>query len=438
MIIVTTLLLGALVALRAKSVFNPVSMMIVWWGGWLYISIFQFTGISNPSFVVQRMTLTFVLGLAMGAIAGSFWRPRTFSGPIEPEPIVERFLKAQRPIVILTALMVVPAFIRGLQGLIRDPISYRSIAFSTLESPGFVFGSATLESLYFLVSPPLILFLLLFGIALYFQAGRFSALGWALLFTLMDSVMRLARINLYLTVLLAFAGGVVILAQSNGKPGGGSIAKRFGLAISGLVAVGAIVVGIGVVRNDRNARELRQQFEVFVVDYHTIGFALIDTELANPASDLNVRPTYGRLTFGGLESLLTIVIRRFDREYNSPALANAVRMTANVQVGRLGNEPKLYNSFYTILYTFYSDARYLGLLIGGMVLGWLTFAVHRWWGETRRLEALVYALFLLSIVLLGIFVSPLENTRTWLVGLGLLTLRLWPRIEGRLKSLAPG
>jgi oligosaccharide repeat unit polymerase len=428
MIVVLTLLACVAVGLRSKSWLNPVSLMILWWGTWVWIATFKLTGIFPPTVQVQLMVLTMIGGFMVGGLLPKRFVLQT-DAPV-PDTLELHFDRVSKWIALIAGLMVVPAFIRGLIGMNVLKEAYKSMAFGTPETPGYIFRSNAVESLYFLISPPLVLLLLIFGIAIYFQNGRGRVLAWALVLTLMDSIMRFSRVNIYMSCILIFAAGLIYVAA----PGTTwrrlkEISVRLGTLSAVLAVLTSIVVGIGVIRNDRVIRELKEQFDIYVIDYHTMGFSFIDSDLENPKSDINTKLTYGRLTFGGLESLATIVIRRFDHRYYSPALENAVKFSANRLAGfrrdNATNVPKLYNSYYTIVYTFYSDARYWGLFFGGLALGWLTMLAYRSWLQARRLEPLVWTLFFLSIVLLGIFVSPLEITRTWLVAgmVGVLRLK---------------
>jgi hypothetical protein len=153
---------------------------------------------------------------------------------------------------------------------------------------------------------------------------------------------------------------------------------------------------------------------------------------------LNQKLTFGRLTFGGLESLVTIVIRRFDRTYNSPALENAVKMSEYSALGfDLIDGKKLaksFNSYYTILYTFYSDGRFLGLFLGGVLLSVLLSAFFTAWRTAGTIEPLVWIFFLLSVGIFGIFVSTFELMRSWQMVIGLLALHFWSREKPRVEQ----
>lgn len=428
-------LLHLLLAWRLRTRLNPASMAALWWGFWLWIATFSFTGIFPPTEEMIWITLTMVGGIALGALCAP--RPPTTPIPItSPRFAGDRFyanFTRAYPWLLGTALvMIVPVFLRGLVGLaFFESGYYKSEAFGTPERAGWLFRSNTLESLYFIFSGPLLLGILLVGLAVFFMTGRTRKLAVGMVLSFMDAILRMGRINIYLVCLLVVIGAFLMWGVREGNRALIENLKRkaqIGAAV--LVFLGLFVLWIGVARKDSIAESSANPFEVYVIDYHTVGFSLFGSELKTPGSAVRTTPTYGRLTFGGLDSLVTIVIRRFNRDYNCPALTNMVRMAESRVAGHKVVEcdylPKYYNSYYTNLYTLYSDGRYLGLLLGGFGLGYLMTFFYTRWRKRGDIESLVWVLFLLNVSILGIFVSTLENMRTWLVVLGLLALRLLP------------
>ena len=439
MILIFALMACVVVGWRTRIWFNPVSVMISWWAFWAWVATYQFTGLFPISPTVQVMVLVMIAGFAFGAVLP---HPGMKSPPdrLSPEPdlLALRYDRVNRGLVITSLLMVVPAFLRGLYGMYvmyGTESNYRQEAFGTVGHPGYIFRSNVLESVYFLISSPLVLALLIFGIGIFFQTGRYKTLAWAIALTVMDSIMRFARNNIYLICILVFASFMMLIGVPKafgGRPK--DVLIRFSKAFMAVLILFSIVVGIGFVRRDTTTFVLKEQFDIYVVDYHTVGFVFVSQDLERPQTDLASKKTYGRLTFGGLETLATIVIRQFRHDYMSPALENAVKFSENRLSGyKPGNdEPrmkKVYNSYYTILYTFYSDAGWAGLFFGGLALGWLTMWAYRAWLLSRHLEPFVWTLFLLNIVLLGLFVSPLEITRTWLFVIGMGVLHYWPSLR---------
>lgn len=417
---------------RFHTSWNPLSMTIVWWGFWLWIATFSFTGMFPPDEKMICITLTMLTGLAVGAFAAP--RPPATAMPLRllserHEPFYRRFTKVYPWALGFSLLLVVPVFIRGLFGLVKfGTTDYRSYAFGTPERVGWLFQSNILESLYFIISGPLFLGILLIGMALFFMTGRGHVLMAGVGLSMMDGLLRLGRANIYMVGLLGAISATLILGLRKSNPD--LIARlmrkmRFAAILMGVLFV--FLAWISVFRSDKSMRNISDQFNIFVVDYHTVGFTLFGRELENPQSDVRTKLTYGRLTFGGLDSLLAIAIRRFDRSYNCPALVNMMRMTepqvVGYEKGKAEKIEKTYNSYYTILYTLYSDGRFLGLFLGGLALGFLMTYFYTWWRTRGELEPLVWVLFLLSVCILGIFVSTLENMRSWLVVLGLCGLR---------------
>ncbi len=415
-------LAAAATSWHGRTFWNPSSLVIVWWGFWLWIATFSLTGVYAPS---EKCIFT-VFVFLVGIVASTLLERRPSTGM----PIVGAFdlksdsyyrlLRRAFPwIGVMAGLIVVPAFARGVYGFLTYGRELRAYAFTGPEQVSFIFKSAILESLYFTVSGPLLLLLLLFGMAVYLRTDRIWELIIAIVFNLMDAIMRLGRVNIYMICLFLIIG-FALMVGPNGFFSG-KRAKKLIFAGAMLIVLATVIIGIGVARNDKIVQDSRDHFDVFVIDYHTIGFALFDSELKDPDSELNKKLTYGRLAAGGLETVFTFVIRRFDRSYNSPANLNTVRMAEYKVVGekRVGEGepgPKKFNAFYTIIYSLYSDGRFVGLILGGLALGWAMARANRIWKEVGSFEALVWIFFLVSICIFGIFVSTLEMTRTWFVG----------------------
>jgi oligosaccharide repeat unit polymerase len=424
------------VSWRSRTAWNPVSMTILWWGGWLWVATFSFTGIFLPSERAIICTMVFLMGLTIGPWFAR--RPPSdevpfVAKPAHEEQFVRKFAKAFPWLLGATAAMVVPPFVRALIGLANyKSYIFKAEAFGTPDRPGLIFRSNLLESLYFTLSGPLLLALLVFGMALYFTTGRKRELVAGVIFNVLDAIMRLGRVNIYMVCLFIALGTAMMFGVRKANK---ALVRPLLKRIAGIAVVAAVllvlILQIGFARQGTRTGYLTDHFRVYVIEYHTIGFALFDSKVKDPESDLNRKLTYGRLTLGGLESLVTVVIRRFTRDYNSPALENAVKMTQDAVVGVESVDgkqfPKSFNSYYTILYTFYSDGRLVGMFLGGLMLGYLLAAFYAAWRTTGAIEPLTWIFFILSVGIFGIFVSTLELMRTWMMAMGLIALHFWAR-----------
>ncbi|MBC7429125.1 MAG: oligosaccharide repeat unit polymerase [Bacteriovorax sp.] len=409
----------------------PLNIVITWWIFWGIISIFSFTGLYVPGVHTYIILGIFILSLFAGGKCVYFFKSKIASSPCCSELLVERNLNYSFNASIALLFAVLSVLVVRCQILVHQsftPTVYRSFAFSTVSTVGTLFQNRILENLYFLISSPLLFFIALYALVEFWRKGTFKKLIIAFILNSMDAYIRLGRVNLYLMIVLF----MIVFLISDYKIITFLKNKKKELLLIFVAFAGILYIGV------QRGYSPTQQFKMFVIDYHTVGFDLFDHELKNPASALNTVRTYGRLSMGGLETIGTIIIRRFDKNYYSPALENSIKMANESIVVGVENPPtvifngiKVYNSFYTLLYTFYSDGGYLGIIFGGIVLGFiLEFFYQRWIQHHNILDAFFLILFI-SIGILSIFMSQLEIMRTWIIFVFLILIGYISKVTGR-------
>ena len=403
---------------------NPLNIAITWWLGWGIVSIFSLTDLYIPSSKTYLILSLFIASL----FAGGVWARRINLDALSPDSEIDKSVEKKLNLIfnisasiffIILSYLVIKCVMLLMAS--ETPSAYKFTAFSTPTKVGTLFQNRYAENLYFLISSPCLFFLALYGLVEFWKKTQFLKLAVAFIINGMDAFMRLGRINLYMLIILFF---IVILISDKKIISFIKTQKKY---LSLLIVAFACILYIGSKR-DYSAS---QQIKLFVVDYHTVGFSLFDHELMDKLSPLNTQRTYGRLTFGGLETIATIFIRQFNHNYYSPALANAIRMTTNNIVVGIENPPtmifsgiKVYNSFYTLLYTFYSDGGFVGIILGGVVLGFLLEYFSRRFIKAQRTLDAFYVILFISILILSLFISQLEIMRTWIILVMLVFLSL--------------
>lgn len=406
---------------------RPINITIAWWVFWGFVSMFSLTGLYVPTQKTYLIWSLFVLSLFLGGKIARYVKIDIEQLNPERDRIVENILNLSYKILTSLFLIVLLFLIVRSTFLLmasEDPPSYKFNAFSTLDRVGILFNNRTAENLYFLISSPVLFFLALFGLVDFWRNGKFQKLGSAFVLNGMDAYIRLGRVNLYMMILL-FS---IVFIMTNNHLVTFIRSKKKQLLVVFLTFISILVIGA------QRGYTPSQQLKLFVIDYHTVGFTLFDHELKDKSSPLNNNTTYGRLSIGGLETILTIMIRRFDKDYYSPALANSIRMADNSIIVGVEDPPtrifkgvKVYNSFYTLLYTFYSDGGYLGIILGGIILGFLLEYFYRKFLIQGKVIDLFLLILVVSVVLLSIFMSQLEIMRTWIVLILLIFLDFYSR-----------
>lgn len=406
---------------------RPINITIAWWVFWGFVSMFSLTGLYVPTQKTYLIWSLFVLSLFLGGKIARYVKIDIEQLNPERDRIVENILNLSYKILTSLFLIVLLFLIVRSTFLLmasEDPPSYKFNAFSTLDRVGILFNNRTAENLYFLISSPVLFFLALFGLVDFWRNGKFQKLGSAFVLNGMDAYIRLGRVNLYMMILL-FS---IVFIMTNNHLVTFIRSKKKQLLVVFFTFISILVIGA------QRGYTPSQQLKLFVIDYHTVGFTLFDHELKDKSSPLNSNTTYGRLSIGGLETILTIMIRRFDKDYYSPALANSIRMADNSIIVGVEDPPtrifkgvKVYNSFYTLLYTFYSDGGYLGIILGGIILGFLLEYFYRKFLIQGKVIDLFLLILVVSVVLLSIFMSQLEIMRTWIVLIVLIFLDFYSR-----------
>ncbi len=411
--------------MNLKSILrNPLNIVIAWWTIWGLVAIFSFTGLYVPSGKTYLILGLFIAGLFAGGKLNKLLKNSTNSMHEESELLIEKQLnfifKASSYVLYFVLLFLTIKSILLVYASYDAP-SYKFNAFSSSSQVGILFNNRLAENLYFLISSPVLFYLALYGLIDFWKNGTFSKLIIAFIYNGMDAYIRMGRVNLYMLIVLFF---IIFIISDNKLI---SFLKNQSKQVFQLFLAFSFVLFVGAQRGYGPA----QQFKLFVIDYHTVGFSLFDHELTDKNSSLNTQTTYGRLSVGGLETIFTILIRQFDRNYYSPALENSIRLAnKSIAVG-IENPPtpmfkgiKTYNSYYTLLYTFYSDGGMFGVSLGGLVIGFfLEYLFRKWKKKGRTLDAF-YLILLISIAILSIFMSQLEIMRTWIIFFLLIFLDL--------------
>lgn len=386
-----------------KILKNPLLVATVWWFWWGLISKLSLTGLGIPTNQTYIILSLFVVSLICGGLIVKLIPVENIKNR-ENSMCVEKNLNLLFKVfsyglfVVLTILSVKCTRLLTGEG---DTEGYKAIAFSTQTYIGLLFNSKNLENLYFFISSPLLFFVALWGLVDFWKNNNFKRLIIAFILNGMDAYIRLARVNIYMLIILF----VFVLLFSDKKliPLIKKKKKEFFIIFISFICI----ITIGFTRG----YSTQQQLKMFAVDYHTVGFSLFDSELKNPQSPLNNNITYGRLFVGGLETSITIFIRQFNKNYFSPAYRNAIRLAQeDVLVGKIR-----YNSFYTLLYTFYSDGRYLGVALGGILLGFYSNYYFNRWEKFKDSQDAFYLILVFSVMIMSIFISQLEIMRTWQV-----------------------
>lgn len=332
---------------------NPINIIVLWWGGWLAIALSSITNLYKPGTKVTFLVITLLLGVFSGGIHGIILSQRDKkekNNLVNEKKFISVIVNFYRKTQFIVKSIVAFYFIKAIYTIFsRGLIGYRALTFSSEENEGVLFGNPYLEILYNITISPYIFFYLITGSYLWFKGYSKNIFISSSILLFLESSMRLGRFGLYY-IIFVFAFGYLLHSRI-GKSTKKKVRKGIILALTTIFLIGGI-----------RENNFLKTFKDSILQYHTVGFTLISNELENPNSKLNTNLTYGIGTFGGLDYISTLFIRRFNRSYDSKYSKIVKDHHLGVQTGvdDYGN-PIYHNAFYTILFPLYSDFRVLGV-----------------------------------------------------------------------------
>jgi len=90
-LILLTLVTGSVI--KYKGIFNPISVVSVWWCGWLWVCTMSFTGMFVPNLFTQFLTMTMVISFAFGAFIVNYSKDNGLVDDFKNVQIYHRYKK---------------------------------------------------------------------------------------------------------------------------------------------------------------------------------------------------------------------------------------------------------------------------------------------------------------------------------------------------------
>jgi oligosaccharide repeat unit polymerase len=406
---------------KFKRLMNPVLIIVSWWALWLLISNFSLTGFFVPSGRTQVMVLVMLGSMSLGSLL-AFGRDRE---PARTAAANAQFARNGRylfwlnlllaPVMGLLMYRAIPALLASEPGL------YRTEVFGTSDGPSPLFGGGSAQFLFFSIVSPVVFFSLIAGAAYFFKSKSRKLLLISLVLMVIEGIVMLGRFNFYyILAIIAFA--YIFLGQRKApaprtgleRPAATTRVKlkviKFGV---GTAMILALLLGLSIVRGEKNIGPLATLKKI-AVDYHTVGLVLFDQELIRPSSRLNSGMSYGRSLIGGFDTLVVVMLRRFNPDLVPVAGESGAYMAVPRVVGTdERGKPIMGNAFYTVLYTLYYDGRYLAVILIPLIFGYFLAASYLDWLKNGSLASLVMLVLLMYVGLFSLFQSPIESLRFW-------------------------
>lgn len=404
-------LCNAVSFIKFRRIFNPISIMTTWWCGWLIISLSSFTGLYVPKEKTQGLVCLMILGYNIGCLLCKFNSSRRRADVPDRMYIdnaINKYLK-------IFLIFLLPFFLKSLTMFSSGQLSaeYRGQVFSQDGETSILYGNSYIELLYGFVIYSGILVMTIFTMNCSVVLGNNKNLLLASLLVVIKSIMTLGRYDVYRMaityIIIFFCVGKkkeLILIFEKIKDNF-SITKKIISSILFLLLI-SIVFLISILR-DESGLDIFSIIQNFFVSGNTMGFVLLSQSIESNDSYLNQNVSYGLSTFGILDTIITLVVRRFNQEYNG--FSREVGMYQNTFVptgsGDIGN------AYYTMIFNFYLDAREIGVFFLPLILGWcITYFYHKF-TATNDIYSLLYFTILITTALFSISQSLIGSSDFW-------------------------
>lgn len=394
------------------------TVVLLWISFWALMANLSLGGLYSTSI---ELNILVILGLTSYWIGSLFFLPsnRYAKNTQVHDNTLLQLKKGFKLAVTICAIVQIYLLWKFIVILMQDPaLLTRQLLFGTADQDSVLFDSKEFALLYFVFVQAAMRVAVITGFALSFFTGRFKYLVIGNLLSLTDSLLFLGR-----GALLEFAFQIIfffLLSYELRRKVSRWTKLKVGLGIVTLILFGSIV---GVIRGDTESVNISSFVKNQIINYHTVGFVILDQELNDQQSRLNKNTTFGMATLGGIERMIVLVIRRFDKSIDSVSGENGEYLAEFRVLGRNDEGQDLnYNAFATIFFTLFLDGGYPFVLIGMTLFG-------IWMSRERSLFLSGHTFHLTTLYVLvqagfnSVFFSPVESTTFWIVIIALFLIR---------------
>jgi oligosaccharide repeat unit polymerase len=398
--------------------------VLFWLIFWLILANFSFGGIISVSYKTNLVGLIGIMGFLCGMLIALTPKKR-----IQREfnlnryvSRLESFFSYFSPVSFFIVLILLIKFIWLL--LTDIPSVSRLALFGSEAEPSVLFGSQQVLLLYTIFVKTILKLLVIIGFYLSLIKKRAKYFLLANIIWLIDSILFLGR-----GALLEFIFQIILFLFTY---------KSFGITFKKktkiiLISTFAILISLGPLMSQLRGDEEKFNFKNFfytqIINYHTVGFVIFDQELNNPNSRLNTVTSFGRASSGGIERLIVLFVRRFNKNVDTISGQNGEYLNEFRFLGKSYNGTELYyNAFATIFYTFYLDGGILFVFFGLSIFSFFLTRVSLLVSK-NQLQYLPQLYLLFQFGISSLYGSPLENTIFWYVIFILLLLLRLPYLK---------
>ncbi len=399
--------------MRFKKIVTPVTIFSFWWGGWLLLTNLGINDIFVPDLRLQLLVLISISSYSLSFLfipikLRKFKNPDSFNKMLFKQKPLDRFY-------LFIFILVVPYFIKCLvifKTYVGDVIYRRAVFDGGENGSSILFEDPFTTFIYFKVIFSAITVGLIISLIYYYAYNEKKYLYWSMLLLIMKSIMLLSRNDIY-GMAIFFVLTEIFFGKSKISANVTSyFIKKRRLYLLLILSISIISISIVSYFRLTEAELYKSDFNFFtfylqqLIDYHTQGLLLMNSQINDPNSFINDNMTYGLASLGGLEEIIALVIRKFGIDYDT--LSVYLNQYKDQTYGEIA--PGVYYSiYYTMFFEFYLDGREFFVFLVSGLLGYTTAYFYLDWLKNQSLDSLFYLLILVNTLIMSIFQTQFSS-----------------------------
>ncbi|WP_161625885.1 O-antigen polymerase [Pontibacillus marinus] len=389
-------------AFRSNTFKNPITLINLWWGGWLLLSSFGFYHLFIPStntylYIlgnISFLTLGYLLVLGRGTVNSKQSYSKAFElknlklfNLVQLITLFIMLFFAIKGIKIMVTQNITPQEYRGyvFKGYLTDPLYGSNFIFLFIHYivKGFILVNSMVCTFLYLLRKK------------YYRTFLISIANLLLLSAFMVSRIDIFRYIILILIFFFLARKLNLKLEVNINIISKKVLTYFSFMIIILFIVSYLRAG--------------QVFKSILV-YFTGPFIALDTFLEQYNIQPQIPLQFGRATLGGIDDIIVLIIRRFNdtivsTNYKLSFLSDAISI----------GESQTYNAFYTMFVNFFIDGNVFGSLLISFFLGITISLLFVKTYTNPNIFVLTLFIYILHMVIFGSLRWEFSSGWSWIV-----------------------
>ncbi len=410
--------------IKSERFINPVSIYVVWWCGFIFLSTFQLIGMRLPSDYTYTLMLSSVAMFSIGGI--TFLKPFPRSGKMtlkqNPHIFIHKKLKLFFAFQFMCTLILLYYLIKSASMLkSMDPGVYRNMIFTEFS----IFGHFKIVITY-VVEPALYVSAIISSAGMFLYRFPKYILAISLFNLILYSAVTLGRAPVFIAVMCFVIAFVLSISE-----------RKFAFKVRYLMLSFVPLIFIGWISLFRKNTWDIKAFIVlrdYFIWYLTGPFTAYELFIDNFKYSYDWDYSYIRGLFAGLEEIVKPAVKRINPSYG---FINDSFHEITKVFRSLGGKAIGHNSHFTMLYEFTRDAGLYGVFIFSYILGSVNTFLYNRYRDNMSIKNFSLFIILLYLSLMGITRWELRYTWSWLTifGIILVSEKFVLRKEGSVNAI---